>query len=310
MATCLLTTVFTGFSSFGLAAVSTWFAFERVTYTRHKGKRWPADILADLNADIRKDIGIEWAENVLPQHADRLGRWGRIFVNKIMRISANIGKAGTRLFNTLSIQTNREAPHEDEDILPLPNQMSDAPVASPTRPALPHMPSGRTSRTESPCPTVRHLSPEPMIPTAKAVESPQASAIPQHLTGKGRFASAVRSVIMLRKASSSSLPVRAVRKMTGFSAVVGALENSPRATFSRRDSAEPFTAAKLSRIIMMSHSLKSVDSIETLPAHQALVRHLQFSPDGKWLATCSWDRTSVLFKVGIGVRCFFEHVNI
>jgi len=40
-----------------------------------------------------------------------------------------------------------------------------------------------------------------------------------------------------------------------------------------------------------------------LAAHSALVRHMQFSPDGKFLATSSWDKTSVIFRVGQTFTC-------
>ena len=42
-----MTTVFTAFSSFGLTAVSTWFASERWIFSRHKGKKWLQDSLDD-----------------------------------------------------------------------------------------------------------------------------------------------------------------------------------------------------------------------------------------------------------------------
>jgi WD40 repeat protein len=37
-----------------------------------------------------------------------------------------------------------------------------------------------------------------------------------------------------------------------------------------------------------------------LSEHVALVKHLQFSPDGQFLATCSWDKTALIWKVGSG----------
>jgi WD repeat-containing protein 26 len=52
-----------------------------------------------------------------------------------------------------------------------------------------------------------------------------------------------------------------------------------------------------SRVAMLIPKLKGLDVVQDIPAHQALVRHLQFSPDGKFLATSSWDRTSVIFRV-------------
>ncbi|KAG9318950.1 WD40-repeat-containing domain protein [Chiua virens] len=44
--------------------------------------------------------------------------------------------------------------------------------------------------------------------------------------------------------------------------------------------------------------LKHLDLTQELFPHGALVRHVQFSPNGKYLATSSWDRTAVIFRVG------------
>lgn len=55
---------------------------------------------------------------------------------------------------------------------------------------------------------------------------------------------------------------------------------------------------KRSRVAALVPQLQKLATTQDLPAHQALVRHLQFSLDGKFLATSSWDRTSVIFHVG------------
>jgi hypothetical protein len=43
--------------------------------------------------------------------------------------------------------------------------------------------------------------------------------------------------------------------------------------------------------------LRTLHPGQLLDGHLGLVRHLQFSPDGKFLATCSWDRTALIWKV-------------
>jgi hypothetical protein len=63
-----------------------------------------------------------------------------------------------------------------------------------------------------------------------------------------------------------------------------------------------------SRISELRPSLKKLQVADTIWDHTALVKHLQFSPDGKVLATCGWDGTARLFNVptaagaGIGRR--------
>ena len=46
--------------------------------------------------------------------------------------------------------------------------------------------------------------------------------------------------------------------------------------------------------------LRTLRSSQTLGEHVALVKHLQFSPDGQFLATCSWDKTALIWRVGSG----------
>ncbi|KLO19357.1 WD40 repeat-like protein [Schizopora paradoxa] len=43
--------------------------------------------------------------------------------------------------------------------------------------------------------------------------------------------------------------------------------------------------------------LKSMNPTTTLTTHDALVRHMQFSPDGYHLATCSWDKKAAIYHV-------------
>lgn len=52
------------------------------------------------------------------------------------------------------------------------------------------------------------------------------------------------------------------------------------------------------RISFLIPALRQLRATQYIDAHHGLVRHLQFSPDGKWLATCSWDRTAIIWKVG------------
>lgn len=58
------------------------------------------------------------------------------------------------------------------------------------------------------------------------------------------------------------------------------------------------TTFRGSKVTSLIPKLKSLEATQDLVAHSALVRHLQFSPNGKFLATSSWDRTSIIFRVG------------
>ncbi|KAG8689484.1 hypothetical protein FRC11_002371 [Ceratobasidium sp. 423] len=52
--------------------------------------------------------------------------------------------------------------------------------------------------------------------------------------------------------------------------------------------------------------LRTLHPGQLLNEHLGLVKHLQFSPNGQFLATCSWDRTALIWKVGSGPSMVVE----
>ena len=122
-----------------------------------------------------------------------------------------------------------------------------------------------------------------------------------------RFANAIRSVMMLRATARPTSPYR----NPSFETPIGqsaAVVMSPRFP-------DPGMSLRGVRVASAIDKLKALDTSQEMAAHQALVRHLQFSPNGKYLATSryvtlpsadngltniiSWDRTSVIFRVGV-----------
>ncbi|KAF8595381.1 WD40 repeat-like protein [Ceratobasidium sp. AG-I] len=65
----------------------------------------------------------------------------------------------------------------------------------------------------------------------------------------------------------------------------------------RRDSSEQMNPTRMQGLVPM---LRTLRSSQMLGEHVALVKHLQFSPDGQFLATCSWDKTALIWRVGSG----------
>lgn len=90
-----------------------------------------------------------------------------------------------------------------------------------------------------------------------------------------RFASAVRHVMMMR-----SMPFGIPRKQ--------ATVNSTVSEASGRGKTADAIALPTTRIATLIPLLKSLEPTRDLEPHSALVRHLQFSPDGKYLATCRY----------------------
>lgn len=89
--------------------------------------------------------------------------------------------------------------------------------------------------------------------------------------------------------------IRTVRMQSAVSSNLAALATKPKR--SRTGSASNTTTAgerkktimeepvRMSRIKQLQPKIDSLEVTQDLPAHQGLVKHLQFSPDGKYLAT-------------------------
>ncbi|KAJ7576057.1 hypothetical protein C8J56DRAFT_900238 [Mycena floridula] len=75
--------------------------------------------------------------------------------------------------------------------------------------------------------------------------------------------------------------------------------NALRAIKSQKAEVEPFLSRVTTPLqgIGLQTRLRCLQPVQDIPAHQALVRRLQFSADGKFLATSSWDRTCLIFRV-------------
>lgn len=270
---------------------------------------------------------MDWLEDNVPIYFSQAREWTSDRVDKVASKSVRLAGSSKRILSKIfcSWSFNHSGGDIENGTLPLPGQMQqrESQVIPPTPRSIGHhriSDASVTFRTESPLsmsPTMTLPSPEVVISSTEKEKEKEETANdpPKRSRAKSRFANVVRSVIMLQNASSSSPgPTGTARKISGMASAIKAFENGTRkGSSSRRDSAETFTAAKLSRIIHLRNSLKHLEVSETLLAHQALVRHLQFSPNGKWLATCSWDRTSVLFKVGtdtVGLTHTFTRLDV
>lgn len=101
---------------------------------------------------------------------------------------------------------------------------------------------------------------------------------------RGRFASAVRSVVMLQAAAATAgpaSPFASRRRRTTSSTIPGDATETSRG----QSISDTMMQSRGSRVAALIPKLKSLETTQELAAHQALVRHLQFSPDGKFLAT-------------------------
>ena len=283
--TTTLTSVFSALSCIGLAAVSTWFISERMIFTKHKGQKWLADVLSETKVQICSVPGIKWIVYEPRALAWRLGRrtreasqWMtrrfRIASDSISRMSARTLRRASTMSSSLEkanddgISDTLPSPHSPEPVTPLSMRMRHSDSTGPLLPIAEVRSSnfGSSENLEA-ATTLSNAS-------TAALNAPPPS-------GKARFVNAVHSVMMMRQAASPmplglSMPPRTpTRRRTSSTDTPGV----------RGVSAEPVGMMRASRVAALVPKLKALETTQDLAAHQALVRHLQFSPNGKFLAT-------------------------
>ncbi|KAI0355885.1 WD40 repeat-like protein [Trametes cingulata] len=281
--TCTLTTVFSACSIVGLAAVSTWFASERWTFSRHNGTKWLADVLSETKVKVKSTRGAKWLIYEPRAWAWTCTRWTRRHFRKL---SDAVSELSARTISRLNSDSDEKLAEAERGVTPV----SPVPACASPEPLSPALRRGGSDTG-------------PLLPIAEVRTNTAASVFgeedgtasimsdnigPLPGPGRGRFANAVRAVIKMR-AASTAFPVegRNPRRQRTISS-----DGNGRDT-------EPVGVLKNSRVGTLVPKLRSLQPTQSFEAHLALVRHLQFSPNGKFLATSSWDRTSVIFKVGV-----------
>jgi WD repeat-containing protein 26 len=266
--TSTLTTVFTAFTSFGLVAVSAWFASERWIFLRHRGQKWLSDALMEYKDMLMSLPGIEFARQVF--HAV-----GRLFERAHECICRVFSKALELVYTYMNKST---ADHDLEaNIPPIVHVQNERP------PLLRHISDGEKSIMTVDTRKALSIS-VTGLQSDKLSDIPQTPATPTPISpGKQLWRNAMRSVKM-HSATSSSFgivvsPREPQRQSTSSSTLTAGDRNRT------NGGGEPVRAVFRSRVAALVPKLKVLETTQDLAAHQALVRHLEFSPDGRYLAT-------------------------
>ncbi|KAJ7640788.1 WD40 repeat-like protein [Mycena polygramma] len=286
--TSTITTIFTIFTSFGLAAVSTWFASERYVFLRHRGRKWLLDVLLDSTEQFL----------LLPGVA-RPRRFLRTIKRRFRVVKKAVARFSSKTVNLLSAHSSDSEKSEDLEegnILPVSNGHSrDASAMA----SMTHLQGvSDAGHTASPSPEFPSTAPNTPTLTASEADSP---TTPGPSKGKVLWKNAMKTVKMRAVAAQPFGPRAPHRQRTSSSTLTTNFDGRKRTLAD-----EPIKAILArSRITTLRPKLAKVQPTEALEAHQALVRHLQFSPDGRFLATSSWDRTSIIWR--IEKRSLFSH---
>ncbi|THH11409.1 hypothetical protein EW145_g660 [Phellinidium pouzarii] len=292
--------------SFGLIAVSAWFCFERWTFSKHSGKKWLMDVLSERNQEFYRLPLIEWLASVPRRHAKRITSGAS---RQLTRVGTGLSMIGTKLSTVVLVRKNTNEQNITEDAEKGNGMVAThgAPANLHSNVASPTSASPSDERITSPTLT----SPASLTPSSKSVtslltpsettlstESASASGVLAG-NGKRRFAGVVRTVISANRALGYNSPTTATfmssRKQrtkasaasSGTGNIVGGMLNDD----------NTMATVRVSRVASLIPALKSLRPMQLFQPHTALVRHLQFSPNGEFLATCSWDRTCLIFKV-------------
>ncbi|KAJ7104489.1 WD40 repeat-like protein [Mycena belliarum] len=280
LVTSIITTIFTIFTSFGLAAVSTWFASERYVFLRHRGRKWLLDVLLDSKDQFMALPGIE-----------RILKVFRVIRRRFRTTRKAVASATSKTVNLLSANSSDSEKSDDleANVLPVSNGHSRQASAMASVAQLvmadactPSTPASTQEATPSNSPTLTSVG---MGEAATPGGTPT--------RGKLLWKNALQTVRMRSVAAAPFGPRVPRRQRTTSSTLTSGFGDRKRTVID-----EPLPALVVrSRVATLRPKLNTLVATEGLDAHQALVRHLQFSPDGKFLATSSWDRTSIIWRI-------------
>ncbi|KAF5368997.1 hypothetical protein D9758_002841 [Tetrapyrgos nigripes] len=328
--TSVMTTAMTSVTSFGLIAVSTWFALERWAWSRHRGKKWLGDVLDENKTKFIRKSGIEkmsqgfgWIKGRFRTAGDKLFGACLCFrprndVDKVDQTLPSLPVTNpSQREETFSRMSSPmpSPPMPPSSILfspmpthilpstipfsPMPSSpMPSSPVLPPSRPPAPLSPiflnfSPRNRQAE-----LRSASPFTIssVHSTSTTNGGPVSPVTPDASKQGRqlWQNAIRTV-KTKSQVTSKLAVIDARNRLG-----SRRQRTGSSVVPVSDGQRPPEEVKVvpSRVAALKPQLRSLEATQDLAAHQALVRHLQFSPDGKFLATSSWDRLSVIFRVG------------
>lgn len=239
---------------------------------RHKGQKWLADVISESKVQMHSLPGIAWCIQEPRNFGRKVAYWSRRQWHEVCDQFSRVGNVFSKLFN-LRKQSESGSLEDGEPKSPISPAFAAEPLSA--------ISLGRHSETmlspisERAPSTIDGQDDHTVLSDSGATVI---NAPPVLSPARTRFKNIVRSVMMVRSASGAASAFGSVagprrqRTMSSDAGKSGQFELSP-------------AMVRGSRVAALIPKLKKMEATYDLAAHQALVRHLQFSPDGKLLAT-------------------------
>lgn len=285
--TTTLTTFFSALSCFGLAAVSTWFASERWTFSRHNGRKWLADVLSETKVRLYHTPGMKWLIYEPRALAWYVSQKIRTVFRRLGKIFGRVRERTLDQFSTTSLSAEKLGENATS-VLPvsacaspeLGSPVRYRPDANPLKPitegSMTTLPISSFDGSGDDSRTMLNWNDTGVAQGGSGVNSASPGG-----SGKGRLKSAVRTVMLRNAMAQAQSPFTNM----GFRAPRRQRTMSSDGQNGADPGMEDVSSMRGSRVASLVPKLKSMETTQDLAAHTALVRHLQFSPNGKFLAT-------------------------
>ncbi len=270
-----------------------WFAAERWIFAYYKGDKRLPDILSDVPGFVYglRVVVVQRFMHEPELVAARIAKWMIRAAREIWRLINSIDISGARCCRGRGSQGDEES----QPAIAMTEVDSPRNQLSRPRPEIVHRTNQETSPPVPETITPReplntrlpHSVPAPVSPASpqggRATATSEGQPVAHAAEGYPKMRDLIRSMIIIGKAQSSD----SSSGNTNF-----ALPRERKRTSSTEESRSPqspYSAERLQIPPMFSSltetRLKRMEVTQTLRFHQALVRHMQFSPDGKSLAT-------------------------
>ncbi|CAE6538493.1 unnamed protein product [Rhizoctonia solani] len=266
-----LVTGFSGAILLGLATVGLWFVPEQ-WFLRTPGEHQHSSALGEPPAKTEGELDMARVVNHTSKvkQPDRL-RW-------IRHLAYNTKTALRKVYNYCM----RRGPVERDEESQTHSRRAAASRSNnpPSDPSAPRLDDGLPPLAATLPPALSPVVNPPSSYNVNEPESPNEQEEPANM----RFRRMVERIIIASRPREGVIPRR-----------IGS--RPPTRPRRPMEACVPTPGALRVRIQIFRSGLESLSITQLTTEHTALVKHAQFSPSGDFLATCSWDRTAIIWRV-------------